>query len=236
MADPFLHVDAAGPDARAAVLVLHGGRVADTTPTRATQLAVLRMTPFVRSLRRAGSPSGLVVAHLRYRVGGWNGTAQSPVADVTWALDRLAERTGGLPVALVGHSMGGRAALYAAGHPSVHAVAGLAPWIEEGDPNTQLAGRRLLVMHGDADRITDPRRSARYVEAAARVADTATYVSVRHERHAMLRRAALWHGVATGWVLATVCAVPPADLAAGIGSRAAAVVTRTLAGITPLTV
>ena len=110
-------------------------------PVRAHQLAVLRMRPFVASLRRHGGRDGLVVAQLRYRVRGWNGADRSPVADAAWALDRLiatASRT--CPSALVGHSMGGRTAMYVAGHESVRAVVGLAPWIEAGDPVDRLAG------------------------------------------------------------------------------------------------
>ncbi|WP_438949092.1 LLM class flavin-dependent oxidoreductase, partial [Streptomyces harbinensis] len=41
---------------------------------------------------------------------------------------RLAARLGPVPVVLVGHSMGGRAALRAAGHPAVTGVVALAPW------------------------------------------------------------------------------------------------------------
>ena len=85
---------------------------------------------------------GLAVARLRYRVRGWNGADAAPVADAHWALDQLTARFPGVPIALVGHSMGGRAALYAAGHPAVRAVVGLAPWIEPGDTERTIDGLR----------------------------------------------------------------------------------------------
>ncbi len=231
--EPFLHVAPAGGATRAVALVLHGGRSTSTAPVRSGQLAVLRMAPFVSSLRSAGSTLGLTVARLRYLVRGWNGASRSPVADVCWALDRLAERFPGAPVALVGHSMGGRAALYAAGHEAVHSVVGLAPWLEAGDPVEQVRGRRLLVLHGDNDRMTGPAASAAYTTRAARVAASAAYVSVRGDGHAMLRRARLWHQLATGFVLATTCAAAPAGT---VDPSTANVLAQALAGQQPLVV
>jgi pimeloyl-ACP methyl ester carboxylesterase len=233
-APPFLHVDVAqGGPVRAVALVLHGGRARGTSPVRARQLAVLRMAPFASSLRLAGADHGLAVGRLRYLVRGWNGSAQSPVPDVRWALDELADRFAGVPVALVGHSMGGRAALYAAGHPDVHAVVGLAPWIEVGDPVEQLAGRRVLIAHGDRDRITSPVNSAAYARTAASVAASASYVDVRGERHAMLRRATVWHALATDYVLGALLDVPPCDAGA---AGTATVAQQALAGRSSLVV
>jgi pimeloyl-ACP methyl ester carboxylesterase len=224
---PFYAVDDPEGDAKAIALVLHGGRSASTSAVRANQLAVLRMAPFTASLRRAGRRHGLAVARMRYVVRGWNGTRQAPVADVRWVLDRLAERYPGVPVALVGHSMGGRAAIHAAGHPSVSTVVGLAPWIEGDDPYRTVDGRDVLVVHGDGDRITSAKASAGWTRRAATVAASAAYVSVRGEGHAMLRRARLWHGVTTGFVLAATRGTPPE--ATGTGD-AAEVVSKVLAG------
>lgn len=207
----MLHVSTPAVPARAIALVLHGGRAKSTTPTSARQLAVLRMLPFARSLRAAGGVDGLVVARLRYRVRGWNGAEQSPVADTRWALDELTRRFPDAPVALVGHSMGGRAALHCAGHRSVVSVVGLAPWIEAGDPVDQLAGRRLLILHGAHDRMTSARSSAAFTQRAAAVAASANFVRVDDEAHAMLRRAALWHRLSTGFVLATLLDRPPTE-------------------------
>jgi pimeloyl-ACP methyl ester carboxylesterase len=224
---PVLQVEP--PDGRAAAvaLVLHGGRAAGTGPVRRNQLAVLRMQPFRAGLRRAGRGSGLAVAGLRYAARGWNGATQSPVPDVRWALDQLADRFPDAPVALVGHSMGGRAAMYAAAHPGVRAVVGLAPWLERDDRVDPLTGRHLLVVHGDSDRITSPRRSAEFVQDAASVAASSGYISLRGEGHAMLRRARLWHELATGWVLATMADVPPVHT---VGTEAATLLQRVLAG------
>lgn len=227
MSDPVLDVDVPNGEVRAIALFLHGGRSRGMGPVRANQLAVIRMRPFVSALRRAGADCGLAVARLRYKVRGWNGSAQSPVADARWALDQLADRFPGVRVALVGHSMGARAALYAAGHPSVHAVVGLAPWIEAGDPYAQLEGRRLLIAHGDLDRMTSPPASASYARSARTIATSVSYVSIHRERHAMLRRAGLWHDLSTGYVLAVMCDKPPGET---VRSDSANVLVKALAG------
>jgi len=213
-AEPKLIVaDASGP-VRGVAVVLHGGRSRSHLPVRPTNLAVMRMRPFVTSLRRLAK-TGLVVAQVRYRVRGWNGAERSPVPDTLWALDQLAARFPDVPVGLVGHSMGGRAAIYAAGHESVRSVVGLAPWIEPGDSVAPLAGRRVLIVHGDGDRMTSPRASASFARSAERSAESVTYVRVEGERHAMLRRAPLWHEVATGFVAATVLGRSPDGSAKG---------------------
>ncbi|MGI8759848.1 MAG: alpha/beta hydrolase [Jatrophihabitantaceae bacterium] len=206
---PHLHVHEPHGAVGAVALVLHGGRSNSTRRVRASQLAVLRMLPFAASLRRAGVRQGLAVAQLRFTVRGWNGAQRSPVADAQWALGELRRRFPDAPVALVGHSMGGRAAVYAAGFPTVRAVVGLAPWIEDGDPVEQLAGRRILFAHGEHDRMTSPRASAAFAQRAARVAESVSYVSVEAERHAMLRRARVWHELVTGFVLGVLCGTAP---------------------------
>ncbi|MFN2517899.1 MAG: alpha/beta fold hydrolase [Jatrophihabitantaceae bacterium] len=214
-------------------LVLHGGRSRGTGPVRASQLAVLRMVPFARSLRRAGAADGLAVARLRYQQRGWNGAEQSPVADARWALEQLQRRFPGVAVGLVGHSMGGRAALHVADHPNVRAVVALAPWIEAADPVGQLAERRLLIVHGSLDRMTSPSASAAYAHAAARVAASVTYVTMQGDRHAMLRRATVWYGLTNGFVLGVLCAKQPDGTA---GAQTTNVLTKALAGQASLVV
>ncbi len=233
MTEPALVVSEPDGDVRAVALVLHGGRATGTTPVRPTQLAVLRMAPFAVSLRRAGRRHGLAVARLRYLVRGWNDTARSPVADVEWALGRLADRFPATPVALVGHSMGGRAAVYAAGHGSVRAVVGLAPWLERGDPVDPVAGRHVLVAHGDRDRLTSAKGSAAWTQRAGAVAASAGYVAINGERHAMLHRASLWHSLTSSYVLAVLCDVAPLESGASAGAN---VIAKILAGDASLVV
>ncbi len=147
------------------------------------------MLPFSGDLARAGYRRGLAVAQLRYRLQGYN--QGEAVEDVVWALDRLSAQHEA-PICIVGHSMGARAALRSAGHPAVTAVAALAPWLPPEEPVDQLDGRALLVVHGLADRITAPARSAEYVRRARRVASCTRYVNVARSGHAMLQRPLVW--------------------------------------------
>jgi pimeloyl-ACP methyl ester carboxylesterase len=187
------------PPVSAAVLVAHGGRSESTAPVTLYQPAVLRMIPVAGAIRRALPGSATVVTRPLYRVRGWNGGLASPVADLNEALDQLGDRFGPIPVVLVGHSMGARAAMRVAGHPRVTAVAGLAPWLPPGEPVAQLAGRRVLLAHASPDRITRPGDTWAFAGRARQVTTVAT-IELRHGDHAMLRRAPLWNRIATGFV------------------------------------
>ncbi len=189
------------------MLVAHGGQEASVALPSAFHGPAVRMYPFSADLARAGWRAGLLVAQLRYRVRGYN--AGDPVRDIEWGIERLAARAPGAPICLLGHSMGARASLRAAGHPAVAAVAALAPWTPHGEPVGQLAGRDVLIAHGDADRRIDPASSRRYAVEAAPVARRLARFEVVGGDHALLARAALWHALTRGFVLAALGLAPP---------------------------
>ena len=126
-----------------------------------------------------------------------------PVADVEWALDRVAERYG-VPVCLLGHSMGARAALRAAGHPSVVSVVALAPWCPPAEPVDQLEGRTVVIAHGVRDRITDPARSLEFARHAQPVAERLARFELRGTGHTMLQRLPTWQSLARRLTLGTL--------------------------------
>src|SRR6478672_10544425 len=193
------------------VLVAHGGQTSSTSPTSPLQPAVLRMIPVATAIRLALRGSGAAIQRHRFRVRGWNGAQACPVGDLNDVLDALATEFGSVPVVLVGHSMGARAAVRAAGHPAVSAVAGLAPWLPPGEPAAQLAGRRVLLAHGTADSITSPAETWAFLERARAVTEVSA-VEVRGGDHAMLRRARLWHAIAAEFARAAL-ALPSRDSA-----------------------
>lgn len=195
---PALRVDAT-ERARAVALILHGGSDRSNAPVRPWSVAALRMLPFAGAIRRR-SGGEVAVALLRYRVRGWNGASESPLGDAQWALDQLSERFPGLPVGIVGHSMGGRTALRVGGHPAVSSVVALAPWIPESEPSRQLEGRRVLLVHGTADRITSPNATEAYADRLTNAGVPATFVPLPGARHAMLRPAARWHRLAADFM------------------------------------
>lgn len=176
----------------AVVLVLHGGRARSQRPVSRWQLAVWRMRPFASAIARAGRGQ-VAVAALHYAVRGWNGSAASPVADTRLALEQISARHPGVPIGLLGHSMGGRVALHLADDQRVSAIAALAPWVEAGDRPRWHRGLHVLVMHGTRDRMTSAARSRQYADALAQRGVDVTYEPVQGEGHAMLREATRWH-------------------------------------------
>jgi dienelactone hydrolase len=209
---PVLVRQSAATAGRAVALVLHGGREVGVAPVTAHQLAVVRMVPIARHLAAVGEADELGVWRLRFRCRGWNDGA-FPVADVRWAVQQLREQHGDAPIVLVGHSMGGRAALRAADEPGVVGLVGLAPWVEPGEPFKQVVGRRLLVVHGTRDRTTSATNSKALVDAvredSAEGSADATFVHLRHGGHAMLRRAGTWNDLAADFVVQTGLGVLP---------------------------
>jgi pimeloyl-ACP methyl ester carboxylesterase len=180
---------------RGAVVVAHGGTEVSREPVSPLDPAVLRMIPLALAIRHGLRGSGIAVSRPRYRVRGWNGELASPVQDLGDALDEIGARFGPIPIVLIGHSMGARAAFRVAGHPAVSGVAGLAPWLPPTEPVAQLVGRRVLLAHGSADHITSPAETWAYAERARAVTQTAT-IEVLGGEHTMLRRAPLWHRLA----------------------------------------
>jgi pimeloyl-ACP methyl ester carboxylesterase len=197
------------PGVRAVVMVVHGGTAVSTRPTSPTQLAVLRMVPVAQAIRRAVRGTAIMVWRPRFGVRGWNDSQATPIADLNRLLAGLPDTIGRVPVLLVGHSLGARAALRAGGHPLVTAVAGLAPWLPPGEPVAQLAGRRILLAHASEDTVTRPADTWAYAQRA-REASQVTAIEIRGSEHAMLRRAGLWHELAAEFSRAAL-SLPPGD-------------------------
>lgn len=191
------------------VLLLHGGKATSRARVRRTSLAAARMRPFAAAIARHDGPDAIGAGLLRYRYQGWNGSSTDPVHDALWALDEIERIYAPAPVVLVGHSMGGRTALRAAGHPAVTAVAALAPWVPEGEPVAQLAGRAVLIAHADDDRVTDPAGSLDYAVRAKPIAARLEHRSFPEGGHAMLRGAAAWHRMVAQFVAEQVSASAP---------------------------
>lgn len=194
-------------DPAGVVLVLHGGGARrKRMMVSPTQLSVLRMIPVARRIVHAGD-GRLAVFRLLNSVRGWD-AQHTPVHDTAWALDRIAERLGRRPATcLVGHSLGGRAALLSLGRPEVRSAVALAPWVLPSDVPTGFDGKRILVVHGTRDRIASPERAAALAAVLSTRADVG-YVSVEGGKHAMLRRHALFDGLAAQFAVTTLLGAP----------------------------
>ena len=183
------------------VLVLHGGGEDGHQSVSWLNGAVLRMWPFAKAIE-GRADNRLAVVRLKNRIFGWNGVEQSPLADARWALDQIRDRYAGVPITLVGHSMGGRVALHLAGEPGVTTVVGLAPWVEEGDPCLGRPGLRVLLMHGMDDTTTDPGRAQELGEVLRSQGADVTWRPVDGDGHAMLRHPLTWHREVADFVTA----------------------------------
>jgi len=200
--DPQLERHPVDGETRGIALFCHGGTASSIAPPKEKALSLVRMRAFEQFVRNDLGDRGIQTALVRYRVAGWNGEAADAYQDVQWSIDALRDDVGkDVPIVLVGHSMGGRAALKAGGDPQVTAVCALAPWTPPGEPVMQLRGQTVAILHGSADRWVPARLSADFAvrarRAGARVARFTTPGG-----HTMLRRAHRWHAFARDIVLA----------------------------------
>ncbi len=182
--------------ARGVVLMLHGGAKTGVEAVADGSASFWRTSRMRDAIQARIHDAGLSLWLLRFSVRGWNlGVADepSPVPDARWALQQVEREHPGLPVVLLGHSMGARTAVHAADHPGVVGVVGLAPWLEPGDPVTALTDRHLVAGHGSRDRITSAKMTRKYVDRASDVAASADFVDMGRLGHYMLAHPGRWN-------------------------------------------
>ena len=126
----------------------------------------------------------VALIEVRYRLKTWN-ELPSCIADAEAAVELAAASS----MLLVGFSMGGAVSIAVAGHPSVAAVLGLAPWIPDKLKVDSLRGKRLDVVHGEWDRYlpgipgVSPQHSRAGFERAIAAGAHGTYAIVSRGLH-----------------------------------------------------
>jgi pimeloyl-ACP methyl ester carboxylesterase len=178
------------------VLMLHGGAKTGTEDVARRSASYWRADVMRRVIGPKVHEAGLALWLLRFAVRGWNlglGPEPSPLPDARWALEQVREEHPGLPVVLLGHSMGARTAVHVADDPAVVGVTALAPWFEPGDPVQALRGRHLVAGHGSRDRITSGRMTRDFVRRAGAVAGSAEFVDLGRLGHYMLAQPSRWN-------------------------------------------
>lgn len=204
-AAPEPHLRGGRRGASRAALVLHGGREHDSSPVEFRHTPYLRMLDFYLSLR--WHAHGTAVYVLRYRVRGWNAerSVPDPVVDARWALNRIGADLPGVPIALLGHSMGGRTAFAVADDPRVVGVCALAPWLPQGEPLPSATSRtRFVIAHGDADPMTSAAMSLAYAERLRAQGNSVARFELPNGKHALLDRSNVWRRFATRTTLGLV--------------------------------
>ena len=201
METPLVEDHPAAGAVQGVALFCHGGAATGTAPPREQALSLVRMRAIERFVRSATGDRGITTQLLRYRVAGWNGSAADAFVDVRWAVERIRdEQRSEVPIVLVGHSMGGRAALRAGGDPQVAAVCALAPWTPPEEPVAHLRDHTVAILHGRGDRWVPAALSADFaVRARSAGAHVARFTTVGG--HSMIRGAHRWHAFARDVVL-----------------------------------
>ncbi|MDH6624920.1 alpha-beta hydrolase superfamily lysophospholipase [Streptomyces sp. LBL] len=207
---------ALGPEPTAVsgvVLLLPAGdEVSHRRPSPLMASASLRALG--RRITRAGLGAGLATHVVHYRYRGWNGSAAHLAHDATWATEEALRRYGDVPVCLTGFDMGARAALHAGGHEAVNSVVALAPWLPEEDvaapsePVKQLAGRRVLIVHGTNDERTDPELSFRLAARAKKANREVCRFEVHSDGHGLHQYRDEVHALAEDFVMGALFGRP----------------------------
>lgn len=185
-----------GAPSRGVVLMLHGGAKLGSEPVGRRSASYWRSDLMRRAISSRIHDAGLSLWLLRFGVRGWNlglGAQPSPIPDARWALEQVRTEHPGLPIVLLGHSMGARTSVHVADDPAVVGVAALAPWLEPGDPYTALTDKHLVAGHGSRDRITSARMTRAYVDRARSVAASAEFVDMGLLGHYMLAHPSRWN-------------------------------------------
>ncbi len=176
-------------------LFLPGGEVRSDAPNHSWQPHILFVDLLARGCAKR-IDGRIAVGTLQWAVQGWNGPRPDPVADLAEVLAQVRQAQPGTRVALIGHSMGGRAALWGAAQNPVEQLVLLAPWVERDDPLPGPSTRRIAVAHGLWDRVTPPAASQRLVERLLSEAQPATYVALPRVTHYLIDAWRTWRDFA----------------------------------------
>ncbi len=206
-----LHTVATPHTATAAVLVFHGGSATSSQRVSAVSPAVLRLIPVAYAV--AAQQRTAAVYRLRFAVRGWNRDGNDVLRDARWALDQIAATHPGLPIVVVGHSLGGRVAMHVAGmnvgpdgSSTVVGAVGLAPWVDPADPVGLLNGVPLSVVQGTKDRIVPEPSTRPWLAKAAAAGARVESTLIDGGGHAMLRYFRRWHQLTADGVASVLAA------------------------------
>ena len=134
--------------------------------------------------------------HLRFSIRGWNGRGDAALRDARWALGRIRDFDPGLPIVVVGHSLGGRVAFRVGGDPDVAGVVGLTPWTPSNAPAAQLAGVPVVVIQAGRDRVIPERTTRPWLARAEHAGAQLTRTVLPWACDTMVRRFWVWHRLA----------------------------------------
>lgn len=192
---------------RALVLLVHGGLERSKLPVNQHHPSIgwPHTKYFQDRLSIRFAARGVEVWALLHRYAGWNSDEHpSPVPDLEWALDEARRIRPGVPVILVGHSMGARTALRVAEDPSLIGLVGLCPWYP-ADEVVPPAGMPLRVAFAEWDWDCPYPSMREFLHRARETADV-RIENMGRDTHYMLR-SKRWES----FLLRTINELAPAD-------------------------
>jgi pimeloyl-ACP methyl ester carboxylesterase len=195
----------AGTAPRGVVLMLHGGgEDPEAHPVGDLHLGYARMVFLHWCIKRELASRGVSLWLVRDRFTSWNAPTEdgglAPVADARTGLEAIRSAHGeDLPVVLVGHSMGARAALHVVDHPMVVGMVAVAPWLPPEEPVDRLENRHLAAAVSGADTQVDLVDVRAFVARAELVARSAVFEQIGNRgpgelAHGMGHNVGEWHG------------------------------------------
>jgi pimeloyl-ACP methyl ester carboxylesterase len=189
--------------------MLHGG--GDDPEARAvgdTYLGYARMRYLHWCIKKELASHGVSLWLVRNRFTSWNAPTDqaepAPVADARTGLEAIQTAHGeDVPVVLVGHSMGARAALHVVDDPTVVGLVAVAPWLPPEEPVETLRDRHLAAAVSGADTEVEPSDVRAFVARADRVARSTVFEQIGDRgpgalAHGMGHNVGEWHGFIIG--------------------------------------
>lgn len=194
-----------GSAPRGVVLMLHGGgEDPEAHPVRHLHLGYARMRYLHWCVKKELASRGVSLWLVRNRLTSWNAPTEeggpAPVADARTGLEAIRSAHGeDVPVVLVGHSMGARAALHVVDDRMVVGMVGVAPWLPPEEPVDRLEDRHLAAAVSGADSEVDLPEVRAFVARAGLVARSAVFEQIGDRgpgavAHGMGHTVGAWHG------------------------------------------
>lgn len=187
---------------RAVALVFHGGSEGAGTKAVGEWSPSYRRAAYLHwCVKNRLADQGIALWLTRFRFDNWayNGAApgSTQVDDSEAAIEQASIDYPGVPVVLIGHSMGARVAVRVAAQAHVAGVIGLAPWFPAEEAVDTLTDRHLAVAVNPGDPHATAAEATAYCARAAARAISVEYQEIGSESLGRRARGYVGHGMVT---------------------------------------